>query len=369
MQGLIMSDIRSRSLSAVKTRRLADLAAEVIALLKQRLDGGAMKRMKAELAAKEALIREQTAELAHSRKIFNRSSAAARIGVWECSLPGEALQWTDVVYHIFDLPPRSALDRSEIVRYYSEDSAKELHLRRSKAIEERSGFSMDAEIITPKGNRRWVRLTATVECEDGVPARIFGMKQDITEQKMLLDRTRYLAEFDTMTGLANRAQFQSKLSDLCQHQAGGTPSGALLLIDLDGFKKVNDSLGHAVGDECLKEAAHRLSEVCAEAEIVARIGGDEFAVFVGSHFDGNAISSLAAQIVEALSRPIDHCGQALKLGASVGIAMTDTLMPSELFKRADSALYAAKAAGRNTFQVFGAGQTPDPGKKALAPLL
>ena len=226
-------------------------------------------------------------------------------------------------------------------------------MRRSKALEERSGFSMDAEIVTPKGNRRWMRLTASVECEEGIPVRIFGMKQDITEQKILLDRTRYLAEFDTMTGLANRSQFQSRLSDLCKHQAGQDSAGALLLVDLDGFKRVNDSLGHAVGDEFLKEAAHRLREVCARAEIVARIGGDEFAVFLGSHFDRDAIVTLARQIVEALSRPIHYGGQSLKLGASIGIALTDTGTPSELFRKADAALYAAKAAGRNTFQIFG----------------
>ncbi|PSH68130.1 GGDEF domain-containing protein [Phyllobacterium brassicacearum] len=365
-----MSDIRPRSLPAMKTRRIADLVAEVVSLIKQLRDGGAIGRMKAELAAKEAHIREQTAELAHSRKIFDRSSAAARIGVWECSLPSETLQWTDVVYDIFDLPRGSPLDRSEIVRYYSEDSSKELHMRRSKALEERSGFSMDAEIITPKGNRRWMRLTATVECEEGIPVRIFGMKQDITEQKILLDRTRYLAEFDIMTGLANRGQFQSRLSDLCKYQAGRTSPGALLLVDLDGFKKVNDSLGHAVGDECLKEAAHRLRDVCAGAEIVARIGGDEFAVFLGSHFDGNAIATLAREIVEALSRPIDYCGQSLKLGASVGIALTtDTGTPSELFKKADAALYAAKAAGRNTFQIFGPDHSTSAVTQALSPLI
>jgi len=239
-----MSDTRPLNLSARKMRRLADLAADVMSLIVPQRDGTAMARMRAELEAKELLIREQAAALAHSRKIFDRSSVAAKIGVWECTLPDETLQWTDVVYDIFDLPRGSPLDRGQIVKYYSEDSVKELHMRRSRAIDERSGFTMDAEITTAKGNRRWMRLTATVECEEDVPVRIFGMKQDITEQKILLDRTRYLAEFDLMTGLANRSQFQSRLSDLCERHAGPNPSGALL-VDLDGFKKVNDTLGHA----------------------------------------------------------------------------------------------------------------------------
>ncbi|CAN7280074.1 diguanylate cyclase [Phyllobacterium sp. LjRoot231] len=315
-------------------------------------DADTVVRLTAELGAKESLIREQAAALTHIRKIFARASVAARIGVWECSLPDETLQWTDVVYDIFDLPRGSILDRTEIVKCYPEQTAKELHRRRTRAIEDRSGFSMDAEIITTKGNHRWIRLTATVECEEGVPVRIFGMKQDITEQKILLDRTKYLAEYDLMTGLANRSQFQSKLSDICERDGDGNSCGALLLVDLDGFKNVNDTLGHAVGDDCLKEIADRLKSVCGEAEIVARIGGDEFGILLGLHFSPTATANLAHEIVEALSRPVLHCGQQIKLGASVGIALVDGCAQSELFKKADTALYAAKAAGRNTFKIF-----------------
>jgi diguanylate cyclase (GGDEF)-like protein len=306
-------------------------------------------RLRAELEAKNALLQEQTAALAHNRKIFEKSSVAARIGLWECGLPDETLKWTDIVYDMFDVPHGTALDRGQIVKCYSEASARELEIRRSRAIETRSGFSMDAEIITPKGTRRWLRLTATVECEHGTPIRIFGMKQDITEEKILLDRTRYLAEFDLMTGLANRSRFQSELSELCDTR---TALGAMLLIDLDGFKKVNDTLGHASGDECLKEAASRLQTTCRDAELVARVGGDEFAVLLGSHYDIASIERIAGNIVKALCVRVDHGDEVLVLGASVGVALFDGCTPSELFRKADVALYASKAAGRNTFRIF-----------------
>ncbi len=326
------------------------------ATAQRRRDAATIADMTAKLDAQAILIREQSAALAHSRKIFDRSSAAARIGVWECELADESLRWTDVVYDIFDLPRGSVLDRKQILRCYAKDSLAELHKRRSRAIEERNGFTLDAEIITHKGNRRWIRITASVECEDGAPVRIFGMKQDITEEKILSDRMRYLAEFDVMTGLANRSQFQSKLAQLSEHADDGRRLGALLLVDLDGFKEVNDTFGHAAGDECLKVTARRLRNACGEAELVARIGGDEFAVLLGPGIDLGAISELAHRILDTLSVPVDHGGNSFSLGASLGVALNEGCAPSQLFMKADSALYAAKAAGRNTFRIFKPGQ-------------
>ncbi|WP_432285817.1 sensor domain-containing diguanylate cyclase [Aminobacter sp. BA135] len=308
--------------------------------------------LEARLEAQTALIREQAASLAHSQKIFDRSSAAARIGVWQCNLADQALHWTDVVYDLFDLPRGSPLVREEIVKCYTAASAIELQAKRSKGIAERTGFGLDAEIVTAKGNRRWIRITASVECEDGVAVRIFGMKQDITEEKILADQTRYLAEYDVMTGLANRSRFQTKLAELTADADDRPPLGALLLVDLDGFKQINDTFGHVTGDECLKEVARRLQNACAGVELVSRIGGDEFAVLVGPELDLAAISELARQIIDRLGRPVDHGGRALKLGASIGIAIHEVRSPSDLLVRADTALYAAKSAGRNTFRIF-----------------
>jgi diguanylate cyclase (GGDEF)-like protein len=317
-----------------------------------------IRRLRTERDAQAALIREQAASLAHSRKTFQRASEAARIGVWECTLPDETLTWTDVVYDLFDLPRGAPLDRSRIVECYTEASQVKLKTLRDRAIAERSGFHLDAEIVTFQGRRRWLRLTATVECEDGRPVRIFGMKQDITEEKLLADRTRYLADFDAMTGLANRSQFQARLGELDDHPVGLMPSiGALLLIDLDGFKQVNDTFGHACGDACLREAARRLSEICRDADLVARIGGDEFAVLVGGQLDRRATGALADRIVEAMRRPIRSGGHMFRIGASVGIALSGACNASELFNRADSALYAAKAAGRGTFRTYGSAVT------------
>ena len=307
--------------------------------------------LRAELRVRDIFIQEQAARLAHSQKIFDRSSAVARIGVWHCSLPDNRLEWTDMVYDIFDLPRGSALDRDTTVGCYAPDSVIELGIRRSRAIAERSGFSMDAEIVTHKGNRRWIRITATVECEGGQPVRIFGMKQDITEEKLMADKTRYLAAFDVMTGLANRAQFQSRLAEFCDVTPAGDAGSALMLIDLDGFKGLNDTFGHAAGDACLQETADRLRDLCHEASLIARIGGDEFAVLFSGMTDRRRLDEIARAIVHGLDVPIRRDDRCLQTSASAGVAFIDGETPEELFQKADMALYEAKAGGRNTFRV------------------
>ncbi|WFS00329.1 sensor domain-containing diguanylate cyclase [Rhizobium tumorigenes] len=312
----------------------------------------AVRHLEQQLREKEATIAEQVEALAQGRRIFNRAAEAARIGIWQCSLPDETLTWTDVVYDIFDLPRDLQAGRAATLACYTPSSAKELQEKRRLAIETRSGFTMDAEIVTQKGNHRWVRITATVECEGDEPVRIFGIKQDITDAKLLFDRTRHLADFDMMTGLANRAQFQLRLAALCEEHDRSKAPAALLLVDLDGFKAVNDTYGHATGDACLIEAAERLRAVCSRAHLIARIGGDEFAVLLEQDAERGTVNDIANDIVQIVRRPMILGDLLLNIGASVGVALADGSGPSELFQRADTALYAAKAAGRNTFSIF-----------------
>jgi diguanylate cyclase (GGDEF)-like protein len=311
----------------------------------------AIQHLTALVEAQARVIRDYETALARSKEIFERASAAARLGMWECDLTTETLEWSGGTYDMFDIARDSPLVRKQTLPCYPAESLKALEAVRSRAIAERDGFNLDAEIVTARGNRRWIRITATVECAGDRPTRLFGIKQDITEEKAKWERLRYLAEVDELTGLANRSCFRARLSELCQ--APGLPApGALILLDLDGFKEVNDSLGHAAGDECLKEAAHRLSAICAGAVVIARIGGDEFAVLLGPAAYAHRITTTAVEIIRSMNRPLDYHGRRFRIGASVGIAAACGCTPVELFQRADAALYAAKAAGRNTFRWF-----------------
>lgn len=289
--------------------------------------------------------RNASDNIEHLQKVFDRCSKAARIGVWECNLLDERLSWTDVVYELFDLEPGTPLVRDDILALYSSSSAAELNRLRRLAIEEHGSFTLDAEILTGRGNRRWIRITATVECEHDRPVRIFGLKQDITAEKTMLMEIQRRADFDHLTGLANRFQFQARLDILNGSDVIGTQT-ALLLVDLDGFKNVNDTLGHQEGDACLAETACRLGVATGDADFISRIGGDEFAVI----YDGASredVERAAARIVSSLRWTFR---EQVAVGASVGVAWTrHGMSPTMLYNAADKALYAAKLRGRNRY--------------------
>ena len=174
--------------------------------------------------------------------------------------------------------------------------------------------------------------------------------EDVTERTRAEAKIAYMAEHDGLTGLANRSLFQRRLRDLVNEGA----SFALLLLDLDLFKKVNDKLGHPAGDSLLKAAALRLQSAVRDGDLVARLGGDEFAVVqVGGTWPDDA-ATLASRIIETLCQPFQIDGNDVCVGASCGLAFPDPAAPDTelLLKQADVALYAAKSAGRSTHRCF-----------------
>ena len=140
----------------------------------------------------DRLLREQEASIAHYKKMYDRSSALARIGVWECDLATEALTWTDGVYDLFELPRGTPLDRAAIVGLYDEESRRDMERLRARTIEQGGSFSLDIHIRTARGNEKWIRLTGDVERENGRSVRIFGTKQDVTAEKTAQEAVRRL---------------------------------------------------------------------------------------------------------------------------------------------------------------------------------
>jgi diguanylate cyclase (GGDEF)-like protein len=297
-----------------------------------------------------------TRSIAQIKRMYDQASLLAKIGAWECDLDTEELTWTDGVYDLFDLPRGSTLDRAMIVDLYDDDSRQQMERLRAEAIKGGGSFTLDAQIRTRRGERRWMRLTTDVAHEHGRPVRIFGAKQDITHERQRWDRLRQLAECDPLTGLANRGVFEARCHELTTRDLYDVSISALALIDLDYFKEINDRLGHAAGDECLRQVASRLRRVFGDRNLVARIGGDEFAVMLRGPRSYAQIKQTLAHALRALCRPVLWRDLRIDVGASIGAAILlrpYCQNPSQLFAEADSALYAAKAAGRKTVRIFG----------------
>ncbi|WP_213284760.1 EAL domain-containing protein [Bradyrhizobium sp. sGM-13] len=181
--------------------------------------------------------------------------------------------------------------------------------------------------------------------------------EDITEWQAAQEQISHMARHDALTNLPNRRLFREQLEKALR-LAKRSDQLAVLCLDLDHFKDINDSLGHPVGDALLKEVARRLGECITENDTVARLGGDEFAIVqFCNDCDPSAVSLLASHVVEKVSAPYEIAGHHLVIGASIGISLApeDGKNPDELLKKADLALYRAKEDGRGTYRFFETG--------------
>ena len=177
--------------------------------------------------------------------------------------------------------------------------------------------------------------------------------RDVTERVRLEDELTHQAYHDGLTGVANRALFRDRLDQAIAIAARTRATFAVLVVDLDGFKAVNDSLGHDAGDELLTAVARRFEEVLRPGDTIARFGGDEFGLLLDGADDSRAVE-VARRLLARLSEPLDVAGRQLSLGASIGVALhpRDGEDGDELVRRADVAMYAAKEAGRGRVETF-----------------
>lgn len=277
--------------------------------------------------------------------LLDRAMALAKIGAWSCDLADNRLSWTTGVYELFGLPVDSSLDRRQTVELYDEESRETMGRMRAQAIAQCGSFALDAMIIRPNGDQRWMRLTGEMHRSAGQSPRLHGLKQDITEDKARWEAMRHLAENDALTGLANRAVYEHRFLNASQADNSRLQIGALVLFDLDGFKGINDQFGHAAGDTCLRVFSERLSANFPDALLTARIGGDEFALIIGSGVSVSELKARIAHFIAQLLPPIHWQDHMFSIRASMGIAVpaaAHSYDPEELFLKADAALYTAK---------------------------
>ena len=210
-----------------------------------------------------------------------------------------------------------------------------------------SGTRIELEHHCKDNSTVWVEITATrMTNADGEFIGFLGVSRDISERKLQTGRIENLAFYDVLTQLPNRALFQDRLKQALVSAERNGQKVALLFLDLDRFKEINDSLGHAMGDLTLIEVARRLQNVTRQEETLARLGGDEF-VLIAQGADHIAAVVIAERMLNALIQPIEVTGNTFTVGGSIGIALypEDGEKADELIKHTDIAMYRAKDSG------------------------
>ncbi|MGH8183931.1 MAG: EAL domain-containing protein [Rhodanobacteraceae bacterium] len=203
----------------------------------------------------------------------------------------------------------------------------------------------------------WVELNEVCDAS-GQRTHMIGVLTDITDRKRAEQELRYLANYDTLTGLPNRALLGERLGAAVISARRSGQKVGLLFLDLDRFKHINDSLGHTTGDRTLKAAGARLRQCVRETDVVARLGGDEFTVVLENLADVRGAEEMAQRLIQAFARPLPITGtQEAVISPSIGIALYPDhgQTPADLLKCADTAMYQAKERGRNTWAVYHAG--------------
>ncbi len=236
------------------------------------------------------------------------------------------------------------------------DDIEETLNRRSIARANRSrAIVCEKRYLRKDGSVFWAQLSSTWFFDaDGHPLYTVPVIQDITRRKEAELRIRELAYYDSLTRLPNRSLFRDRLDRVLAHTRRRKGHFALMFLDLDRFKTINDTLGHAVGDEMLCQVAERLSDCLRENDTVARLGGDEFVIILSEYRTVSNLPRIATKILKSLAQPFDLGVRSVHSSVSIGVALypQDGEEPDDLLRCADMAMYAAKDAGGDTFRFY-----------------
>jgi diguanylate cyclase (GGDEF)-like protein len=225
---------------------------------------------------------------------------------------------------------------------------------REKLAEDKPFRDVSLSVQMAEGLRWWSVTAKPLVDEKNHTMGWRGVISDVTQQRQAHQRLTYQAHFDALTGLVNREQLRKRLAQAVDMCGRSERRSALMCLDLDNFKSINDSLGHSVGDGVLKLVAQRLHSVMRRADLVARLGGDEFAVLLDDVRSEEEVQQLAGRLLGVLNAPGEVNGRTVSVGASMGIAMIPEhgTTIDEVLGNADLALYAAKEAGRGRHETF-----------------
>lgn len=303
----------------------------------------------AELRATNRALRESEARLAEAQEI-------AGLGNWERDTSSGHVFWSDEIFVIFGLEPGSISPSYEaFLHCVHPDDRERVRETVAAALDHGTEYALDHRILRPDGSVRVVHEQARIDRDtDGSALRLVGTVLDITERKAAEHQLEFLAYHDPLTRLPNRVLLRDRLEHAIARARRSGEGVALLFIDLDRFKNVNDSLGHHAGDRLLVEVARRLACHMREDDTLARLGGDEFTVVLEAVADGEQVRAAVQKLLHAFADTFMVDERELFVTASIGVSLypDDGADVDALMSNADAAMYQAKAHGRNDFRFF-----------------
>jgi predicted signal transduction protein with EAL and GGDEF domain/DNA-binding response OmpR family regulator len=327
--------------------------------------------------------------LLSSEKRLTKAQKIAKIANWDYNLIDESFKWSNTIYDILEmnLQARRGFALQDFLGHVPTEDAEAVRQAIVGCVNNNVSFELEHEVITDEGSKKIISHIGNVIKNDADEVvDCIGTLQDITERRNTESQVRTLAYFDSLTGLMNRESFLMVLDKILASNKQYKLLSALLFIDLDDFKRVNDSLGHNFGDLLLCDIAERLKNCVRTAEQdkkyqtnnhrliknivsdrvirassieinrfdLSRLGGDEFTVFLADIPNEEVAASIAKRLLKALEKPFNLDGHEVYVTFSIGIAISpnDGESIQTLLKNADTAMYNAKANGKNNFQYY-----------------
>ncbi|MEJ2132189.1 MAG: diguanylate cyclase, partial [Gammaproteobacteria bacterium] len=294
-------------------------------------------------------------QLAQSEARFHGAFDSAPMGTLLVNLGGSIVQVNPLCCDILGYSEAQLVGRP-LDSLVIKDERGEVHAMIAKLLEHpEEEIRSEGRMVRGDGREVWTsRHAAAKRGSGGHPLHFIVQIADITEMKLEAQQMERLAFYDALTDLANRRLFNDRLQQALNRTRRSGRSMALLYLDLDQFKRVNDTLGHEAGDELLKVVAGRLKGCVRQEDTVARPGGDEFTILLNEVRDARAAGRVAENILNALREPVTISGHKLIVTTSIGITLApeDTSDPATLIKNGDLAMYRAKERGRNNYQFF-----------------
>lgn len=296
-----------------------------------------------------------------AESLLRIAGSTAKLGGWTLDVGSGKINWSDEVARIHDMLPGTVPNQEDGIRMFAPEYRPLIIAAVKACMHEGKPYDLELEKITAKGRRIWVRtIGQAVRDANGNITRLQGSFQDISLHKQAEKRIELLAFYDSMTRLPNRQLLLDRLGQRLTASARTHHTGAILFIDLDNFKMLNDTHGHDYGDLLLIEVAKRIVACVRESDTVSRLGGDEFVVIVDELDESMEVAAAQARIVcekilNSFELPFTLNDYMYHSTATIGIALFNgfsQITVDELLRRADLAMYKAKDSGRNCYRFF-----------------